>query len=103
MLHRADAPYRAGRGDELMKLKPWQDAEARVVAHLPGTGKFAGKLGALLVEMPDGRRFRIGTGFSAAQRAVPPALGSVVTYRYRGMTVRGLPRFASFLRIRETY
>ena len=66
-------------------------------------GKFAGKLGALLVEMPDGRRFRIGTGFSDVQRAVPPPLGSIVTYRYRGMTARGLPRFASFLRIREAF
>lgn len=103
MLHRADAPYRAGRSDDLLKLKPWDDAEAVVVAHLPGRGKHAGKLGALLVELPDGRRLRIGSGFSDVQRADPPAIGATITYRYRGLTVKGLPRFATFLRVREAF
>jgi DNA ligase-1 len=103
MLHRADALYRGGRSDDLLKLKPWNDAEAVVVAHLPGSGKYAGKLGALLVELPDGRRLRIGTGLSDAQRADPPAVGSTVTFRYRGKTGKGQPRFASFLRVREAF
>lgn len=101
MLHRGDAPYRVGRGDELLKLKLHDDAEARVVAHLPGQGKHAGRLGALLVETPEGRRFRIGAGFSDAQRADPPPVGSWVTYRYRGLHEKsGLPRFATFVRVR---
>jgi DNA ligase 1 len=103
MLHRADAPYRAGRSDDLLKLKPWDDAEAVVVAHLPGSGKYAGQLGALLVELPDGRCLRIGSGFSDSQRAHPPALGSTITFRYRGQTSQGQPRFATFLRQRETF
>ncbi|MDO9227535.1 MAG: DNA ligase [Pseudomonadota bacterium] len=103
MLHRADAPYRAGRSDDLLKLKPWDDAEAVVVAHLPGKGKYAGKLGALLVELPDGRRLRIGSGFSDVQRTDPPAVGATITYRYRGLTATGLPRFATFLRAREAF
>lgn len=103
MLHRADAPYRAGRGGDLLKLKPWDDAEAVVVARLPGKGRHAGKLGALLVELPDGRRLRIGGGFSDAQRADPPAVGATITYRYRGQTAKGLPRFATFLRVREAF
>lgn len=101
MLHRAAALYSSGRSDDLLKLKPWLDAEAIVVAHLPGKGKYAGQLGALRVQMPDGRSFRLGTGFTDAQRRHPPALGSTVTYRYRELTTRGLPRFASFLRIRQ--
>lgn len=100
MLHRASAPYRPGRGRDLLKVKPYLDAEARVVAHIPGKGRLQGMLGALLVEMPDGRHFRIGTGFSDAERRHPPAPGSLVTYRYHGLTGRGLPRFASFLRVR---
>lgn len=103
MLHRADAPYRVGRSGDLLKLKPWDDAEAVVVAHLPGKGKYAGKLGALLVELPDGRRLRLGSGFSDAQRAAPPSVGATITYRYRGRTAHGLPRFATFLRIREAF
>ncbi|MBU1666011.1 MAG: DNA ligase [Gammaproteobacteria bacterium] len=103
MLHRADAPYRAGRSDDLLKMKPWDDAEAVVVAHLPGKGKYAGKLGALLVELPGGRRLRIGSGFNDVQRDHPPAVGAVITYRYRGQTAKGLPRFATFLRTREAF
>jgi len=39
MLHRAASLYQAGRSDDLLKLKPYQDAEARVIAHLPGKGR----------------------------------------------------------------
>lgn len=101
VLHRANALWSPGRSDALLKLKLAPDDDARVVAHLPGKGRNAGKLGALLLETPNGQRFALGTGFTDAQRADPPAIGSVVTYRYRDRTPKGLPRFASFLRVRE--
>lgn len=101
MLHRADALWQTGRSDVLLKLKKHLDAEAKVVGHLPGKGKYQGKLGALLVELPDGKRFEIGTGLSDKQRTHPPVIGSVITYRYRDLTPQGVPRFASFLRVRE--
>jgi len=101
VLHRANALWAPGRSDALRKLKPMADDDARVVAHLPGQGKHAGRLGALLLELPDGQRFALGTGLTDAQRADPPAIGTMVTYRYREMTSKGLPRFASFLRVRE--
>jgi DNA ligase-1 len=66
-----------------------------------GRGKYAGMLGALVVQRPDGLRFRIGSGFSDAQRLHPPPLGSHVTYRYNGLTGNGVPRFARFLHIRH--
>lgn len=100
MLHRADARYETGRSDILLKIKPWEDAEAVVIAHLPGKGKHAGRLGALRVKTDDGREFSLGTGLSDAQRDNPPAIGTTVTYRYRDLTRNGLPRFASFLRVR---
>ena len=89
---------RSGRSDVSLKLKPSLDTEAVVVAHHPGRGRLAGRLGALEVRTPQGRQFLLGTGFSDAQRRDPPALGSSVTYRYRDLTRSGLPRFASFLR-----
>jgi len=106
MLHRGASFYKAQRNDDLLKFKPFEDAEARVVAHVPGKGKYAGKTGALLVEMPamDGgpaRRFKLGTGLSDAQRDNPPPVGTVVTYRFRGVNDGGTPRFASFMRVRE--
>ncbi len=101
MLHRADAPYETGRSASLLKVTPWLDAEAKVIAHLPGKGKYAGLLGALQVAMPDGKRFAIGSGFTDGQRRNPPPLGTQVTYRYRELTRNGIPRFPRFLRIRE--
>ena len=103
VLHRADAPYSVGRSDALMKLKPSLDTEATVVGHQPGRGKYSGQLGALELRTPQGRQFLLGSGFSDAQRREPPAVGSVVTYRYRDLTPGGLPRFASFLRVREVF
>jgi DNA ligase-1 len=88
MLHRADATYLTGRSDALLKLKP-------------GQGRFAGLMGALEVRLRDGRRLRLGTGFTGAERRHPPAIGSQITFRYRGLTATGLPRFASFMRVRE--
>ena len=106
MLHRGASPYKSGRNDDLLKAKTHEDTEARVVAHIPGKGKYAGVLGALLVEIPgrDGKaaqRFKLGTGLSDEQRRNPPPVGSTVTYRFRGLNDSGIPRFASFMRTRE--
>ena len=101
VLHRADAPYRTGRSADLLKLKPLQDAEAVVVGHEAGRGRHAGRMGALRVRSEGSAEFLLGTGFSDAQRENPPPLGAVVTYTYRGRTAQGLPRFASFLRLRD--
>lgn len=102
MLRKADSRYRAGRSDDLLKFKLHEDAEAVVIAHLPGKGKYKGMLGSLLVEMPDGRRFKLGSGFSDKERQQPPPIGAIVTYKHYGKTRNGIPRFASFLRIRNT-
>jgi DNA ligase-1 len=101
MLHRGAAPYRAGRSDDLLKLKPHADAEAVVIGYLPGKGKYADMLGALIVECPDGLQFKLGTGLSDAQRRNPPPLGTRITYSFQGVTARGVPRFARLLRIRD--
>jgi DNA ligase-1 len=101
MLHRADALWQPGRSDALFKLKPEQDEEGLVVGHQPGKGRLLGMTGALLVQMPSGQRFALGSGLSDSQRRNPPPVGAWVTYRYRDRTPSGLPRFASFLRVRE--
>ena len=105
MLHRGDSLYKGLRSDDLLKVKTHEDAEALVLGHVPGKGKYGGQLGALLVEMPaiDGKpaqRFKLGTGFSDMQRKNPPAIGALVTYRFRGLNDSGIPRFASFMRVR---
>ena len=68
MLRRPGSHYEAGRSQTLLKVKRFQDAEARVVEHLPGAGRHKGRLGALLVELTGGTKFSVGTGFTDSQR-----------------------------------
>lgn len=100
MLHHQDSIYHQGRSKQLMKLKKHYDAEATVIAHLPGKGKYKNQMGSLLVTTTDGVSFKIGSGFSDQQRRVPPPIGSVITFKYYAKTKNGVPRFASFMRIR---
>ena len=102
MLHLASAFYESGRSDVLTKLKPFLDAEATVVGYRRGKGKYAGEVGALQVETPQGRRFFIGAGLPDALRRDPPTPGTVVNYRYHELTAQGVPRFASFWRLQQT-
>ncbi|MEP6721764.1 MAG: DNA ligase [Variovorax sp.] len=101
MLHRGGSLYRGERNADLLKFKPFDDAEARVVGYVCGNGKHAGRLGALVVETHEGRSFKLGGGFTNAQREDPPPVDAWVTYRYNGQSPGGVPRFARFMRVRE--
>lgn len=101
MLHRADAPYLIGRSPVLLKLKPIQDDEAIVLGHVAGRGRNAGRLGALRVRTAEGVEFLLGSGLTDPQRDHPPPLGATVSFSYRGRTALGVPRFASFMRLRD--
>jgi len=101
MLRQPDSAYDPKRSPTLLKVKPYDDAEATIIAHEPGKGKYAGKLGALRVRTEDGREFSIGSGLTDAERTSPPPIGTVVTYRFEGLTAKGMPRFPAYLRIRR--
>ncbi len=101
MLRRIDSYHQSGRSRDLLKYKPFYDAEATVIGHRPGRGKYAGMTGSLRVRTPQGRVFRIGSGLSDAQRKDPPPVGATITYRYQGLTRNGLPRHPVYLRIRR--
>jgi len=104
MLHLGVSYYHNKRNDDLLKLKAYMDAEARVISHHAGKGKYQGMLGSMQVEAVNktqkGKRFNIGTGFSDLQRQSPPPVDSIITYKYFGFTNTGKPRFASFMRVR---
>lgn len=101
MLHRQTAFYHSGRSDNLLKVKPFEDADAIVTGYKPGKGKNTGLMGAVKVLMDNGKTFYIGSGFTQQQRKNPPMIGSLVTYRYQGFTQAGIPRFAVFIRQRN--
>jgi len=97
-----NAAYERGRSQNVLKYKKFNDAECVVVAHKVGQGKFSGLLGSVVCEnLSDKKRFKIGSGFSDKERANPPKIGSVITYKYQNLTAKGLPRFPVFLRVRE--
>jgi DNA ligase 1 len=101
MLRQPASRYIAGRSATLCKVKSFRDAEARVIGHLPGSGRHAGRLGALEVEMQDGTRFAVGTGFSDAERESPPPVGAIITYRYQELSNDGVPRFPTWIGVRD--
>jgi len=100
MLHYENAIYSVGRTRNILKLKPYQDAEAVVLQHIEGKGKYKGILGSIQVITPEGIIFKIGSGFSDQERKSPPPVGSTITFKYIGKTQKGVPKFASFIGIR---
>jgi DNA ligase-1 len=100
MLRQPGSKYVAGRSATLLKVKTFHDAEATVVGHQAGAGRHNGRMGALLVRLPDGTEFAIGTGFSDRERENPPAVGATVTFRYQELSEAGVPRFPSWVGVR---
>jgi len=101
MLRQPGSKYVAGRSSTLLKVKTFHDAEAVVVGHQAGAGRHKGRMGALLVRLPDGTDFAIGTGFSDRERENPPAIGAAVTFRYQELSDAGVPRFPSWVGVRH--
>ena len=101
IVRKPDAFYSAGRSMEILKVKSYQDAEATVVAHLPGKGRNDGRLGSLLVALEDGTQFKLGSGFSDDERKHPPEIGTEITFKFYGIYPSGIPKFPSFLRVRK--
>lgn len=101
VLRNPTAPYETGRSDNALKVKSYDDMEGEVIGYRSGKGKYAGQVGALQVRIEGDKEFYIGSGLSDQQRLQPPPLGSLVTFKYYGRTARGIPRFASFLRVRD--
>jgi DNA ligase-1 len=101
MLRQPQSRYEAGRSSTLLKVKTFHDAEAVVIGHEPGAGRHKGRLGALSVRLENGTQFAVGTGFSDAERGNPPAVGSIITFRYQELSEAGVPRFPSYVGVRS--
>ena len=56
--------------------------------------------GALECELPNGKRFDVGSGLNMDQRRKPPKIGSVITFKFQELSNNGHPRFPTFLRVR---
>jgi DNA ligase-1 len=101
MLREPGSKYEAGRSSTLLKVKTFHDAEALVLGHEPGAGRHKGRLGALSVQLADGTKLRVGTGFSDAERDRPPPVGATIVFRYQELSDAGVPRFPSYVGVRH--
>jgi len=101
MLRKPGSLYEPRRSSTLLKMKLFSDAEAEVIAHEGGKGKHKGKLGALVVKMPSGKTFNVGTGLSDEERRNPPKIGSIITYSFTELTDDGIPKCAAFVAVRD--
>ena len=101
MLREPKSKYQHGRNKTLLKVKVFHDEECLVLGSEKGSGRCADMMGKIHVELPNGIKFKIGTGFTDAQRKNPPKKGAVVTFKFQETSNSGSPRFPVFLRIRE--
>lgn len=100
MLREPKSKYQQGRNQTLLKVKVFHDEEALVLGHEKGTGRLSGMMGKIRVKLANGIEFKIGTGFSDAERKKPPKVGTVITFKYQELSDSGTPRFPVFLRER---
>ena len=65
-------PWEDKRVKHQVKMKAELEADLRITGFLPGSGKYEGKIGSLLVESADGQvKTAVGTGLSDEQRSLP--------------------------------
>lgn len=100
MLRKPGSAYEQKRSANLLKYKPFESDEATVIAHEKGTGRLAGTLGALVCHWKD-RTFKVGTGLTDALRNAPPAVGALITFGFCGLTDGGVPRFPTYVAVRD--
>lgn len=127
IIRRGDRPYKNARATSrcgsLMKLKPFEDAEATVVGveelmrnenesftnELGRTARSTAKaglvpggvLGALVCMTAEGVEFRVGTGFDMGERVQlwrsrEKLIGRLAKFRYLAVGIKTAPRHPSF-------
>jgi DNA ligase-1 len=105
MIKDLNAPYKFGRGWEVMKFKAFHDVDLPIQGFEEGTGKHRGKLGAIVVEYK-GTKVKVGSGFSDELREQiwrdqTGFISRVVEIRYQEVTPDGSLRFPTFVCFRN--
>lgn len=104
MIRKRNGLYTETRSWDLLKYKPWHDAEFECVGTEDGKGKHQGRLGALTCRTKKGELFNVGTGFSDEEREKfhrYAPIGMPITVKYQLLTERGVPFHPSFVAVRE--
>jgi DNA ligase 1 len=99
------APYKFGRGWEVMKFKAFHDVDLQIKGFVEGTGKHSGKLGSFILEY-NGVDVQVGSGLTDELREViwkTPSkfIGRIIEIRYQEETPDGSLRFPTFVCFRN--
>lgn len=94
-------PYHTGKKPFILKYKSFKAMEGIVISINKGKGKYKNMMGSLGIKLENGVTFNLGTGFSDLERKNPPKLNSTIRFKYYGFTKNKIPKFPSFLHVRE--
>ena len=105
MVKDLEAPYKFGRGPEVMKLKAFHDVDLKIERLIEGTGKHSGKLGSVVVNY-HGVEVQVGSGLSDELRdtiwgSPDKFIGRTIEVRYQEVTPDGSLRFPTFVCFRN--
>lgn len=105
MIKDISAPYKFGRGFEVMKYKDFHDVDLPISQLLEGTGKHSDKLGSVVVCF-NGVNVQVGSGFSDDLREKiwknkNSFVGRMIEVRYQEVTPDGSLRFPTFVCFRN--
>jgi len=81
-------PWEDKRVKHQVKMKAELEADLRVTGFIPGSGKFEGKIGSLLVESADGKvKTAVGTGLNDEERSLPflEFYNKIVSVKYNAL------------------
>lgn len=103
MLRNPMSNYAEGRTQNLRRLKPNPDSEAKLISFTKGTGKYAKTFGSLLLELPNGIQFKCaGLNDETRQRLhESQPIGETITFEHYGFTSNGVPRSPRYKGIRS--
>ena len=69
MIKDPNSMYEGNRSKKLLKVKKYQDSEAKVLAIEQGSGRCSNMMGSIFVQdIKSGVEFKIGTGFDDSKR-----------------------------------
>lgn len=105
MIKYSEAPYKFGRGWEVMKFKAFHDVDLKIKEVLEGSGKHIGKTGSVRVSYK-GVDVQVGSGFSDELREKlwsdrSSFIGRMIEVRYQEVTPDGSLRFPTFVCFRN--
>jgi len=100
MIKNPNSLYQFKRSSDCLKVKSFKQDECILTGYQDGSGKHTGRVGAFLCKWND-HDIKLGTGLNDSVRDNPPEIGTTLIFNYFELTEKGVPRFPSFIGVRD--